>query len=244
MRGLKKTAVFITGLALSLCGISFHTFAADSAWSIDNTLNTPTCAQGDAIILSVNLKGTDETSTQEIAYMEGVLEYDKSLFSVGTPDIFPTESGQAQGCSFDPSTGRFTVQYASPISLSSGKRMLQIQLHTTANALIGKTTICVTQMKWSQSPGLQDVEIEHHIPARIEISKAKFPNETGDVNRDGTVDLTDARLVIKYFNGGKKLGKQQKKNADVNADGKVDLTDAKLIMKYYNGEISEFPNTI
>ena len=95
-------------------------------------------------------------------------------------------------------------------------------------------------MKWNDAAGRQAVEIEHRVPARITIAEAETPAVAGDVNQDGKVNLTDAKLVMQHYNGAKTLDSRQKENADVNGDGKVNLTDAKLIMKYYNGEITGF----
>lgn len=61
----------------------------------------------------------------------------------------------------------------------------------------------------------------------------------GDVNLDGKVTLTDAKMIMQYCNKAKKLSAEQKTNADVNGDGKINLTDAKLVMKIYNEGYSQ-----
>jgi len=60
------------------------------------------------------------------------------------------------------------------------------------------------------------------------------------VNQDGEINLTDAKLVMKYYNGEIELDVQQEKNADTNGDGKVNLIDTKRIMQYYNREIESW----
>ncbi len=63
----------------------------------------------------------------------------------------------------------------------------------------------------------------------------------GDVNGDGKVDTTDAKLIMQYdlkLVGDSDL---ELSVADVNGDGKVDTTDAKLIMQLDLGLITEFP---
>ncbi len=63
----------------------------------------------------------------------------------------------------------------------------------------------------------------------------------GDVNGDGKVDTTDAKLIMQYdlkLVGDSALDLSV---ADVNGDGKIDTTDAKLIMQYDLGLITEFP---
>ncbi len=63
----------------------------------------------------------------------------------------------------------------------------------------------------------------------------------GDVNGDGKIDSTDARLILQYY--AKKIGEGDLNTgmADVNGDGKVDSTDARLILQLYAKKITEFP---
>ncbi len=64
---------------------------------------------------------------------------------------------------------------------------------------------------------------------------------TGDVNGDGKVDSTDARMTLQY--AVKKIDgtKLDTAAADVNGDGKVDSTDARLILQYAVEKIDTFP---
>ena len=62
-----------------------------------------------------------------------------------------------------------------------------------------------------------------------------------DLNGDGKVDSTDARLTLQYAVG--KLNNQTLPNAnrgDVNRDGNVDSTDARLILQYTVGKFTHF----
>ena len=63
----------------------------------------------------------------------------------------------------------------------------------------------------------------------------------GDVDGNGTVDSTDARLVLQYAVG--KIGETAitMTAADVNGDNAVDSTDARLILQYAVKKIGEFP---
>lgn len=240
MKRINKAAALIISLVMTICGINIIAYADGAAWDIENTLNVSECSQGDTITMSINLKGSGTPATQEIISMEGTLEYDSSLFIVEKADILPTEGEKVQSCSFDPSTGDFTIKYSSSIAVQNGGLMLQIRLHTTSDTSVGKTTLCVTYMKCNDTAGQQAMEIEHRVPARITIAEKEIVVVSGDVNQDEKVNLTDAKLIMQHYNGAKTLDSGQKKNADVNGDGKVNLTDAKLIMKYYNGEITGF----
>ncbi len=240
MKKIKKTAAAVLSLLLLICGFSMDVYADEAAWGIENVLDVSECMQGDTITMSVNLKGSGTLDKQEIISMEGILEYDNSLFTVEKADILPEESGKVQSYSFDPATGAFSVVYSSGVEILDGGRILQIRLHTMADATDGKTTLCVTKMKWTDAAAGKETEIEHRVPARITIAEAEILADAGDVNQDGEVNLTDVKLIMQYYNREKSLNSQQKANADVNGDGKVNLTDAKLIMQYYNGEIAEF----
>ena len=66
-------------------------------------------------------------------------------------------------------------------------------------------------------------------------------NTLGDVNDDGDVDSTDARLVLQYFVGSADENDLDLRRADVNGDQQVNSTDARLILQYFVGTIEEFP---
>ncbi len=65
----------------------------------------------------------------------------------------------------------------------------------------------------------------------------------GDVNGDGSIDGTDAGLVLQYF--AEIISEFPSSEgiiaADVNGDAKIDGTDAGLILQYYAEIISLFP---
>ncbi len=63
----------------------------------------------------------------------------------------------------------------------------------------------------------------------------------GDVNGDGLVDTTDAKLIMQYDLGLIDASALNLSVADVNGDGLVDTTDAKLIMQLDLGLIDAFP---
>jgi hypothetical protein len=71
------------------------------------------------------------------------------------------------------------------------------------------------------------------------IAPTQQPQNLGDVNSNGSVDIVDALLVAQYYVGlnpsGFVLG-----NADTNCNGSVDIVDALLIAQYYVGLISRF----
>lgn len=240
MEAVKKAAAVIFSLMLGISICFTDAYAAESKWDIENTLNQEECKQGGTLLLSVTLKAGGTAKKQEIASLSGILEYDTSLFTVEKADILPPEGSTMQESSFDAAEGKFTLKYASNITVEDAGQLMQIRLHVAADATDGKTTVCVTNMEWSDADGKNKETIEHRVPARITILKPEPSAAAGDVNGDGKVDLTDARLVMQHYNGVKALESSQEKGADTNGDGKINLTDVKLIMQYYNGEIDEF----
>lgn len=62
----------------------------------------------------------------------------------------------------------------------------------------------------------------------------------GDVNGDGTIDKTDAGIILDYEAGLRKAAPPLK-TADVSGDGIIDSNDAVLIMQYAAGKITKFP---
>jgi gluconolactonase len=63
---------------------------------------------------------------------------------------------------------------------------------------------------------------------------------SGDVNRNGTVDIVDALLIAQYY-VGLHPSNFNPDVADVNCSGSIDIVDALLVAQYYVGLISSFP---
>ena len=234
--GIKKLGKLIAaGLAVVLCmgTLSFQTYAdtpaADAGeWKIEHTLDVSECRQGDTVVLSVFLKqGSGEADAQNMSKIEGVLEYDSSLFTIEKADILPDESEKVMDKTFELSTGAFSVAYNTDITVPKDGMILQLNLHVNGDASTGKTTVCVTHMGWCNSGDAQMTEIEHRVPSSITIAEAEVKTVPGDANLDGKVNLMDVKYVMQHYNNARTLDSRQKQNADVNGDGRVNLTDAK-----------------
>ena len=63
---------------------------------------------------------------------------------------------------------------------------------------------------------------------------------TGDVNGDGTVDISDATMIQKVVAGSTTFTSDQMSAADVDNDGYISVIDVTLIQKYAAGVITEF----
>lgn len=53
----------------------------------------------------------------------------------------------------------------------------------------------------------------------------------GDVNEDGKVDITDARLILRYAVGLETMNDNIKAIADINSDGQVTVADAREVLR-------------
>ena len=77
------------------------------------------------------------------------------------------------------------------------------------------------------------------------LSELDLPKEEvtllGDVNGDGNIDTTDAKLVMQFDLGLVSEANLDVAAADVNGDGNIDTTDAKLIMQLDLGLLDKFP---
>lgn len=75
----------------------------------------------------------------------------------------------------------------------------------------------------------------------FEYAKTEPDVKYGDVNNDGTVDVSDAMLVCQIYLGNVTPTDAQKLAANVSGDDAVDVSDAMMICQYYLGNITEFP---
>lgn len=74
-----------------------------------------------------------------------------------------------------------------------------------------------------------------------EPSAALKQYNTGDINGDGVITVTDATYLLRYHSKVTTLTFNQKKACDVDGDGRVTITDAVYIVRYATGVISKFP---
>lgn len=74
------------------------------------------------------------------------------------------------------------------------------------------------------------------------VTIASAENIRGDVDGNGTVDSTDARLLLQYAVGKVDASAIDLAAADVDGSGTADSTDARWILQYAVGKIHGFPD--
>ena len=64
------------------------------------------------------------------------------------------------------------------------------------------------------------------------------PYDVGDVNGNGSIDITDVVKTAAHIKSAKALSEKGLKAADINADGKVNITDLSLLAGHVKGKLS------
>ncbi len=152
------------------------------------------------------------------------------------------------------------------VHLSSERLSMQVKTSTTLTAMINPTNADDQTVVWTSSDPSVAMVNENGTVTAMKVGTAQITAQVGgitatctviveksafsgaggllgDVNGNGTVDSTDARLVLQY--AVKKIGDSALNVAlaDVNGSGKVDSTDARLILQYAVKKINTFPIT-
>ena len=182
--GLRKKFVLF-GLSVMLvlsfsCRINVQ--AADFA--IKQEVSTSSGQPGDVIQLSVYVQGME--SSIEAAKVQGVLEYDTSLFTIQgvTGNGFKTDK-------VNQASGRFSMTTNKANTLQNGDLLFKISLLVNDDASVGKTTVCVNEIVISDTEEAE-TQIYNYIPTTrklesanpVEDEKAEEENESSEKNED------------------------------------------------------------
>lgn len=211
----------ITGIALIVpIVITFTTSAPASTMSVDKVTAKP----GDQVTVKVNLSDKSGMSSGSF-----ILQYDNTKV---TPKSI-TQGSLIQGVTFvsnlNYATNQIRVAWMGTNAINTGGDLCSIVFEVKAGL-----TDQVTNLDLSQ-PVLKTFT-DQTLPCNvvngyIDIRTVKM----GDVNMDGSIDLSDAIMVLRSYVGLDTLTSTQTKAADVTKDGSVDLSDAIKILRYYVG---------
>ena len=107
------------------------------------------------------------------------------------------------------------------------------------DAETGKTTVKVTLMKPGEHTLYASTEANEYAECALRITGDA--QKLGDIDGNGTVNTTDARLALQYAVEKITLNEAQLVVGDVDGDGVVNTTDARLILQYAVEKIDKFP---
>ena len=86
-----------------------------------------------------------------------------------------------------------------------------------------------------------DANFFYKCPANLHWDWGKPQGTPGDVDGDGSITSTDARMTLQFYAGKIDENALDTTLADVDGDGQITSTDARLILQYYAGKIDKFP---
>ncbi|MBE6767459.1 MAG: hypothetical protein E7549_00935 [Ruminococcaceae bacterium] len=149
---------------------------------------------------------------------------------------------------------RFAVEYD---ARNKNQKTMTVYLLNDSNGVIGKSAAAVMSDAFQGENNLSgfllssiaetdtapDTETDFTLDYFYALRSAESTiaaGAVGDVDGNGKIDSTDARLVLQY--AVKKIAALPNANvADVDGNGKIDSTDARLILQYAVKKISKFP---
>lgn len=70
----------------------------------------------------------------------------------------------------------------------------------------------------------------------ISSEEVEIEISAGDINGDGSINLSDLMMCLNYVSGAESLTDEQLVAADINSDGNVDLTDLMRLLAYTSGQ--------
>lgn len=77
----------------------------------------------------------------------------------------------------------------------------------------------------------EPVDVRENIIIKLSSSSSTAQRLIGDINFDGKITATDARLLLRYTAKLENLGSETLKYSDANKDGKITASDARLILR-------------
>lgn len=151
----------------------------------------------------------------------------KTLEEGGTFTVTATVTGDAEN-----RAAVFSVSDEAGLSIES----------TAFDGGKGETTAVVKALKAGSYIVYADtVDGEQRAEVAVTVTKAAEPVLLGDIDADGSINTTDARLALQHAVEKITLTEDQLLAADVDGSGKVDTTDARLILQYAVEKIDSFP---
>lgn len=128
-------------------------------------------------------------------------------------------------------TGKYRVNVSSSLNIRSGPDSSFDKIGSLYNG----TEVTVTQVSgdWGKITyrGVTGWVSLMYVDYIEDNGSSETVGKKGDVNANGKIDASDARLILRFSAGLEKFSQTQQKNADVNGDGKVSAADARKVLR-------------
>lgn len=210
--------------------VSYQWYANGKAISgATNSTYNPTLAQ---VGSTITVKVTGKSSYKGSLTSAGVM-IDYSEKTTATSQVPPLLSKTHDTIEVNPRTGY-------DISIDGGKTW-----QTENGTFTGLTPNTLYRVIYRHKNGIDDyqpglwgqplyviTDVDPNAPPTPPVEPEDPVFEVGDVDNDGTVNTTDARMVLKYSMGILELEDSALALADYNGDGNIDTSDVRAIVKF------------
>ena len=185
------------------------------------SMNEVNAVMGSDVEVPVIMNGVSDN----IATYTITVGYDSSAFTVaGVANGDVLTGDNVEFMYYDNGAGKVVITAINPDNLASAGNKLCILNLTPVK--VGASELTLTVDEFVNING-ENVTIS----AKGTLTNTTNSGILGDVNGDGSVNVTDATMVAKYALGAQALTDEQLALADVNNDGNVNVTDAAGIAK-------------
>lgn len=77
----------------------------------------------------------------------------------------------------------------------------------------------------------QPIDVKENIQIKLASSSEEKQRQLGDIDNDGRISASDARLLLRYTAKLENLDSETLKYSDVNSDGRISAADARLLLR-------------
>ena len=224
-----------------------------SGWYGENKFNIKASLTESQIETADNLKGCYKLVTvgEEVEKYKGKIGNKTLLNAIRAGNDNYNVAIDIQTDSKDMTDSEYTEfaeKVLSPVGAAAFKYVkkfnrtfIEISANVSSEQLIG---ICAIESvtKVSGTDGLPPTELPTSepisVPSDTPTSEPVLESETGDINSDLKIDVTDLSELSLALIGDRKLSETQQKAADVDKDGKVTLSDLARMRQYLSKVIT------
>lgn len=255
--GWKRVCLTVIAVAAALALLAGAALAA-AVFTVDTSVRRTVYAPGDTVNIDVALSLAEGQNTAELGGIQLALTYDSTLFTyagiapsssvdfiANAADDVPSEDAAVNSFLVAHDDGAGTVQLvyvnAALMPRNASETLFTVNFTVKADAAPGSTGSFAVSSEGAYSTVAQLVTGTGVTGETFTVTVQESTGLLGDVNGDGTIDVTDGAFVFQHIVGIITLDSAQTACADVDGSGVIDVTDAALIMQYVVGIVTAFP---